>query len=117
MSIKKLTDNQGREWKLSVTFPVLRTIKDEVPFDLLASQNVYKSVQEFLGLDWATQLDCIGEAVRPSHENFDVMKFAEGIDEDVLTAGVFLFLESLADFSAEQLTRRLREALREVRRG
>ena len=104
MSIKTLTDNQGREWKLKVTFPVLRTIRDECNLDLLAEQNVYKSVQSFLGADWCDQLDAIGEAIRPNHERFDAMEFAAGVDESVLEEGVFLFLESLANFFPSQST-------------
>ena len=97
-----LKDNQNREWKLKVTLPVLRTLRDDKVCDLLEPKNVYESVPRFLELDVVSQVDAIGEAIRAQHPGFDPYDFAEALDENVILEGVFAFINSLANFYPSQ---------------
>ena len=97
-----LKDNQNREWKLKVTLPVLRTLRDDKVCDLLEPKNVYESVPRFLELDMVAQIDAISEAIQAQHPGFDAYDFAAALDENVILEGVFAFINSLADFYPSQ---------------
>ena len=92
----------GREWKLKVTLPILRTMKDEGIADLLEPKNVYESMPLFLELPLEKQVDALDVAIRPNRDSFDPIDFAESLDEESITDGILAFCEALADFYPRQ---------------
>ena len=101
MSVRTIKDNQGREWRLQVTFPVLRTMRDEGIIDLLAERDPLKAIPLFLDAEIPTQLDAIDCAIQQTEnqaQKFESYDFANAQDEETIWQGVIAFSESLADF-------------------
>ena len=101
MSVRTIKDNEGRTWRLQVTFPVLRTMRDEGIIDLLAERDPLRSIPMFLDADIPTQLDAIDCAIRYTGgqaQKFDPFEFANAQNEETIWEGVIAFSEALADF-------------------
>ena len=96
-------DSKGRTWKLAITFPLLRTLRDDGVIDLLASRNPYEAMPAFLDSDPIVQIDAIGEAVRlypeEQEQNYDPYDFAAALDQDSVIEGCYAFCDAMADFS------------------
>jgi hypothetical protein len=98
--MRQFKDNQGRTWKLRVTIPILRQLKEDGVIDLLADRDPFKSIPKFLEATVESQLDAIGIAVEQTKQDqkYEVYDFASSFNEETIWSAAMAFLESFADF-------------------
>lgn len=109
--MRAFTDNDGRQWVISITIGSLKRVRALAGIDLMGIVDPRSGVLERLAADPCVLGDAIFAAIKPAADELEVTgeEFAEALAGDALAAATEAFIEAVVDFFPDA---RGREALR-----
>ena len=110
-----------RTWKIRLSLPALRAIKDEAGLDLFSSPDPSDAIKAFWEAGIEQQLDAIDVAIHfeEQEQSFDSIDFAKSLTSENVLDAILAFIGSLADFypslrkPIEMISSKARATLRE----
>lgn len=94
--MRKFTDDQGREWKIALSYGVLQKIKEELGIDLLDIRN--SAAAQRLQFDLPAFLNLLYFACDAKAQGVDEQSFWDGFRGDVFDAAYSAFQDEYTDF-------------------